>query len=204
MADKKYKTRDILLVSSYLTELEGYHSVSEGDKSTKALVISYLETHPSLPDLSSYQTRAEKAIQWIKEEPSSDWIDSIRNTLKKVEIEDKYVGIVASLFKGYDTFLIRNKEKEQLLKSEYQGSKGETITFTIKSCRFVTKGVSSFNNKPFYLYQFIDTKDNVYNWFSESEHKDEFDSGMDVGAKVLSHKERDRVKITNIKILEVL
>ena len=104
---KKFRTRDVLLVAAYFTKEEGYHPVSAGGTSTKERVLDYLNSHPEVDELDSYQARAEQAVQWIKNEKSSDWIDNIRSSLMKKEVEEKSIGLVSSMFSGYDAYIKR-------------------------------------------------------------------------------------------------
>ena len=111
---KKYKTRDVLLVASYFTKNEGYHPVSAGSESTKERVLSYLNNNSSVEDLLEYQPRAEAAIQWVKGEKSSDWVDNIRSYMTKREVQENAIGILSSVFSGYDNFLRKQDAKKHL------------------------------------------------------------------------------------------
>lgn len=204
MEMKKYKIRDVLIVASYFTQLEGYHPVSAGGVSTKEKVLEYLNTHDDVEDLSEYQPRAEAAVQWIKNEKSSDWIDNIRSYLTKREVEEKAVGLVASMFSGYDSYLKRMDAKRQLQKSEFQGQPKQSISFPMKSFKILTKGKSKFNeNKEFHLTQIIDQKGNVYIWFADEDFSKDLEACQIIHAVVKSHNERDGVKQTIIDVQEI-
>ena len=202
---KKFKTRDVLLVASYFTKEEGYNPVSAGGISTKEKVITYLNSHQTADDLVEYQSRAEQAVQWIKNEKSSDWIDNIRTTLTKREVEEKAVGLVSSLFSGYDSYLKRVDEKNKLKKSEFQGKPKQSISFDMKSFKILTKGKSKFNeNKDFYLTQILDQDGNVYIWFADEDFSKDLEMCQTIHAVVKSHNERDGVKQTIIDVHEIV
>lgn len=205
MEMKKYKIRDILLVASYFTKEEGYHPVSAGGTSTKERVLDYLNTHQDTEGLQEYQSRAEQAVQWIKNEKSTDWIDNIRSYLTKKEVEEKAVGLVSSMFSGYDSYLRRIDEKKKLQKSEFQGQPKQSISFDMKSFKVLTKGKSKFNeNKDFYLIQILDQDGNVYIWFADEDYSKDLEVCQIIHAKVKSHNERDGVKQTIIDVQEIV
>lgn len=203
-AKKKFKTRDVLLAASYFTKEEGYHAVTCGKDSTKERVLSYLKIHLSTDDLTVYQSRAEQAVQWIKNERSSDWVENIKSALSKKEVEEKAVGLISSLFSGYDSYLKRMNERNNLKKSAYQGQPKEQIVFNFKSFKILTKGKSKFNdNKDFYLTQIIDQSDNVYICFADRDFSEDLSRGKIIKAIVKSHNEREGVKQTVIDIKEI-
>lgn len=204
MEMKKYPTRDVLLVSSYFTKEEGYHAVSQGGISTKERVLEYLNSHSDVDALLEYQQRAEQAVQWIKNEKPSDWIDNIKSYLTKREIEEKAVGLVASMFSGYDSYLRRMDARKQLQKSEFQGKPKQPISFQMKSFKHITKGKSKFDdNKEFHLTQIIDQKGNVYIWFADEDYSKDLEACQIIHAVVKSHNERDGVKQTIIDVHEI-
>lgn len=201
---KKYKTRDVLLVASYFTKQEGYHPVSAGGESTKEKVIDYLNAHDSYEDLSEYQSRAEQAIQWLKGEKETEWIGNIRASLMKKEVEENVVGLVSSLFSGYDSFLKKDQFKQELRKSEYQGKPKEKISFEMKTFKHITSGKSKFNEKrDFHLIQIIDQKGNVYIWFADKDYSCDLERCQVIHGVVKSHNERDGVKQTIIDVHEI-
>lgn len=201
---KKYKTRDVLLVASYFTNQEGYHPVSAGGESTKEKVIEYLNSHDSYEDLSEYQSRAEQAIQWLKGEKETEWIGNIRSSLMKKEVEENVVGLVSSLFSGYDSFLKKDRFKQELRKSEYQGKPKEKISIQMKSFKHITSGKSKFNDKrEFHLIQIIDQSGNVYIWFADKDYSCDLEHCQIIHGVVKSHNERDGVKQTIIDVHEI-
>lgn len=201
---KKYSTRNVLLVSSYFTKEEGYHPVASGGVSTKERVITYLNSHQTFDELLEYQSRAEQAVQWLKNEKPSDWTDSIKSTLTKREVEEKFVGLVSSLFSGYDSYLRRIDEKKKLQESEFQGKPKQSISFDMKSFKILTKGKSKFNeNKDFYLTQIIDQDGNVYIWFADNDFTKDLEVCQTIYAKVKSHNEREGIKQTVIDVQEI-
>ena len=202
---KKYKTRDVLLVASYLTKQEGYQPVSAGDNSTKEKVTQYLDTHTSVEDLvSCYQNRAEQAIKWLKEEKTSEWIENVKSCLSKKEVEDRMVGVVASMFSGFDSSMKRNAAKEELKKSEYQGKPKQSISFQMKSFKHLTKLKSKFDEKKFvHLMQIIDFNGNVYIWFADSDYSKDLETCRTIHAIVKRHNEREGVKQTVIDVREI-
>lgn len=202
---KKYKTRDILLAASYFTKLEGYHPVSSGLESTKEKVTTYLNTHDSTDDLLEYQPRAEQAVQWIKGEKDTEWITNIKNCLMKKEVEENAVGLVSSLFSGYDSFLRRDSYKQELRKSEHQGKPKEKISFNLKSFKHITSGKSKFDDKrDFHLIQLIDQNSNVYIWFADKDYSKDLETCQVIHGIVKSHNEHDGVKQTVIEVHEIV
>lgn len=202
---KKYKTRDILLVASYFTKQEGYHPVSSGVGSTKEKVTEYLNSHDTVDDLLEYQPRAEQAIQWLKGEKETEWIGNIRSCLQKKEVEENAVGLVSSLFSGYDSFLRRDQYKQELKKSEFQGKPKEKISFQMKTFKHITSGKSKFNeNKDFHLIQIIDQDGNVFIWFADKDYSCDLENCQTIHGVVKSHNERDGVKQTIIDVHEIV
>ena len=200
---KKYKTRDVLLVASYFTKCEGYHPVADGRNSTRERVLSYLRNNIE-EDLSEYQPRAEAAVQWVKNEKSSDWVDNIRSYMTKREVEENAVGILSSVFAGYDNYLKKQESRKELLKSEYQGKPKENITIDVKSTRHISSGKSKYNeDKEFHIHQIIDKSNNVYIWFSDRDYTDDLANAKLLGAMVKSHNERDGVKQTIIQVNDI-
>ena len=201
---KKYKTRDVLLVASYYTKHEGYKPVSSGKDSTKERVLLYLNNHSSVDDLTEYQERAEQAVQWVKNEKSTDWIDNLRSSLMKKEIDDSAVGLVASVFSGYDHHVKKLEDRKQLLNSNFVGQPKDNITIDVKSSRHITSGKSKFNdNKDFHILQIIDQSGNVYIWFADQDYSDDLAKSKTVRAIVKSHNERDGVKQTVVQVTQI-
>ena len=201
---KKYKTRDVLLVASYFTKQEGYKPVSSGKDSTKERVLLYLNNNNSTEDLLEYQPRAEQAVQWLKTEKSSDWIDNIRSSLMKKDIDESAIGLVSSLFSGYDHHLKKQEDRKQLQKSEYVGNPKDSITIDVKSSRHITSGKSKFNdNKDFHIIQIIDQSGNVFIWFADQDYSKDLSNCKTVRAIVKSHNERDGVKQTVIQVTQI-
>lgn len=204
MPMKKYMTRDVLIVSSYITQSEGYRPVSAGGVSTKEKVLEYLNTHPNVEGLLEYQPRAEEAIQWVKNEKPSDWIDNLKSYLTKKEIEEKAVGLIASLFSGYDSYLKRQNVKREMQKSEFQGKPKQPISFPMKTFKILTKGKSKFDeNKDFYLTQIIDQSGNVYIWYADTDYSKDLEMCQTIHAMVKAHNEREGVKQTIIDVQEI-
>ena len=201
---KKYKTRDVLLVASYFTKQEGYKPVASGKDSTKEQVLLYLNNHNSVEELSDYQERAEQAVQWVKNEKSSDWVDNLRSSLTKKEIDDSAVGLVSSLFSGYDHHKKKMEDRKELQKSEYVGKPKDSITINVKSSRHITSGKSKFNdNKDFHIIQIIDQDGNVYIWFADQDYSKDLATSKTVRAMVKSHNERDGIKQTIIQVTQI-
>lgn len=201
---KKYKTRDILLVASYFTKNEGYHPVSAGKDSTKEQVLTYLNTHNTVEDLSEYQSRAEGAVQWVKSEKSSDWIDNIRSFMTKKEVGEDAVGILSSAFSGYDNFLKKQDFKKDLLKSEYRGKPKDKIIIEVRSTKHISSGKSKYNeNKEFHIFQIIDNLNNVYIWFADRDYSEDLKKSKRIGAIVKSHNEREGIKQTIVQVSDI-
>lgn len=196
---KKYRTRDVLLVASYLTKTEGYHPVSSGKDSTKEKVLLYLNNHISVEDLLEYQPRAEGMIQWVKGEKSSDWVDNIRSSLSKKEVDDSAIGLLSSAFSGYDHFMKKQGAIDDLKKSEYQGKPKDRIVIDVKYTKHITSGKSKFDeNKEFHIFQIVDISNNVYIWFADKDYTEDLKKSKKIGAVVKSHNERDGIKQTII------
>ena len=194
-----YKTKDILIAAAYFTALEGYHPVSEKESSTKSKVQAYLDSN-SVESLVEYQSRAEKAIAWLKGAPSSDWINSIKTAVTKKEVEPFMIGVISSLFSGYDSSLHKNDDT----KSTFQGTPQEALEIPVSTIRLLMKGPSKFNKeKNFYLYKIVDTNGNVYIWYSDKDCTEPIKTCKLVRAIVKAHKEREGVQQTIIDVKEL-
>lgn len=194
---RKYLTRDVLLVASYITKIDGYHPVSSGKDSTKEKVLLYLNNNMSLENLSEYQPRAEAMVQWVKGEKSSDWVDNIRSSMSKKEVDESAIGLLSSAFSGYDHYLRKKESQEDLKKSEYQGKPKEKIVIDVKYTKHITSGKSKFDeNKEFHIFQIVDKNNNVYIWFADKDYTEDLKKSKKIGAVVKSYNERDGVKQT--------
>jgi hypothetical protein len=202
---KKYRLRDVLVVAAYFTKHEGYKPVSAGGTSTKERVLEYLNTHTDASDLSAeYQPRAEKAIQWIQNEKDSDWIKSLKDSLSKKEVEERVVGLVSSIYAGYDKFLQRDAEKRQLQHSEFQGRPKQNIEIQMKTFRILATGKNKYDTtKDYYLTQIIDQDGNVYIWFADKDFTHDLERCQTIYAVVKAHNEREGVKQTIIDVHEI-
>lgn len=199
---KMYNTKDILLVAAYFTKLEGYHPVSSGHDSTKEKVIKYLSSHNSLDDLSEYTERSNKALNWLSGEKSSDWVDNLNSFICKKEVDDGAIGILSSLFSGYDHYQKKVEFKNSLRKSEYQGKPKDNIAIQMKNFKHITQGKTKFN-KEYHLIQILDQLGNVYIWFADKDYSNDLEKCQTVYAVVKAHNERDGIKQTIIDVQEL-
>lgn len=200
---KTYPLKDVLLVASYFTKNEGYHSVASGGDSTKSKVLAYLKENPDTSNLAEYQERAQEAIKWLKEEKDSEWINNIRDALKRKRVEERHVGLLASMFSGYDSYLKKEENKKEFMRSQPQGEVKAPITFNLHSFKLVTSGKSKYNDRDFFLFRLLDFHGNVYVWFADSDYTEQLETCKSINSIVKSHNVHDGVNQTNIDVKEI-
>lgn len=205
MSSTTYYVKDILLVSAHLTKTEGYHPVSSGEESTRDKVLLYLLNNKDADNLmDAYKERVANAIQWIKDDKPSQWKDNMLETLKKKTVDEKSVGLLASLFSGYDSYLRREEVKKSLQKSQHQGELKKPFSFDLKSYKLITQGKSKFKEgADYFLFQLLDYKNNVFIYYADKDISSDLSRCHSVKGIVRQHTIHDNINQTVIEIKEL-
>ena len=207
----RVSTRDVIRISAYLTDQEGYIKRDENKniKCTADKVLDAIEDC-SLSDneLDSVKDRVEKWMLYISDSDhqTGEYFDNLRTEISKPMLDEIKIGLVASSFVSFDRFRIYQLKNEADKKSSFLGEEGDKIEFTISDYKLIKSGSSKFSNSnnKWYLYKIYNDRHDVIIWFADHNCDSEFANSTRATAVITKLTTYNEVKQTNVSKLRFM
>lgn len=171
----------------------GYWEKRKGEKSSYSTVdrVVYLMNNTKCRDTR----RGEAVQQWLLENKGTGIdIENYKTLARERFIRTYDIDLAVKAANYY-----RNSEKyqERRLSSEWQGEPGTEVKIVVKKTRLVSTFDDKFNEgKKVNLYEFTDTNNNIYIWFTHKHVLETGDKDFTLIGEVKRHEERNGVKKT--------
>ena len=138
---------DVIRISAYITEREGYVKRSDSAKECTAdKVIDAIETS-SIDEEELAETK-ERVAEWFNyindPKQQGEYFDDLRAVITKPTIEESKIGLIASSFASFDRYKKYKAVDSINKKSQFLGEEGDSIIFNIENYQLVKSGTSKF------------------------------------------------------------
>lgn len=203
----KVVAKDVIRISAYITEQEGYIKRSDsGPECTADKVLDALELHTySDDDLNNVKGRVEGWLAYINDDAQTgEYFDSLRAEVCKPMIDEMKIGLIASSFATYDRYKSYKAVKDKEKMSDFLGEEGDSVTFTIAEYKLVKSGTSKYGSNKYFLYRIKDEIGNIIIWFADHDCKEEFSHCNKATATISKLNTYNEVKQTNVSKLKFL
>ena len=207
----KILTTDVIRVSAYITEQEGYTKRSDNpnvmctaDKVLDAIEMASIDE----ADLDDTKERVTNWLEYINdsEHQTGEYFDNLRSEVCKPMIDEIKVGLIASSFASYDRYISFKAKSDIDKQSEFLGEEGDKVTFTISEYKLVKTGTSKFKSGPtkWFLYQIKDPSGNIIIYFADHDCEFEFTHSDKATATISKLNTFNEVKQTNVSRLKFM
>lgn len=199
---------DVIRVSAYITEREGYVKRSDSAKECTAdKVLDAIETSSiSEDELAETKERVAEWFNYINDpKQQGEYFDDLRSVITKPTIEETKIGLIASSFAAFDRYKKYKVVDSINKKSQFLGEEGDNIIFNIESYQLIKSGTSKFgNNAKWYLYRIKDESGNIITWFADHDCTFEFSKSKQASATITKLSTYNEVKQTNVSKLKFM
>lgn len=207
----KISTKDVINISAYITEQDGYVKRSDNPNTvcTADKVLDAIETGSVSDDeLNDVKDRVAKWLEYVSDSnhQSGEYFDNLREEICKPMIDEIKIGLIASSFASFDRYLSFKAKNDLDKRSEFLGEEGDKITFNIANHKLVKTGTSKFGNNPgkWFLYRIEDDMGNLIIYFADHDCEFEFNHSNKATATISKLNTYNEVKQTNVSRLKFL
>jgi hypothetical protein len=204
----KIISTEVIRISAYITEREGYVKRSDSAKECTAdKVIDAIETNAiDEEELAETKERVAEWFNYINDpKQQGEYFDDLRSVITKPTIEESKIGLIASSFASFDRYKKYKAVDNINKKSQFLGEEGDSIIFNIESYQLVKSGTSKFgNNAKWYLYRIKDDNGNIITWFADHDCTFEFSNSKQASATITKLSTYNEVKQTNVSKLKFM
>jgi hypothetical protein len=199
---------EVIRISAYITEREGYVKRSDSAKECTAdKVIDAIETNAiDEEELAETKERVAEWFNYINDpKQQGEYFDDLRSVITKPTIEESKIGLIASSFASFDRYKKYKAVDSINKKSQFLGEEGDSIIFNIESYQLIKSGTSKFgNNAKWYLYRIKDDNGNIITWFADHDCTFEFSNSKQASATITKLSAYNEVKQTNVSKLKFM
>jgi hypothetical protein len=199
---------EVIRISAYITEREGYVKRSDSAKECTAdKVIDAIETNAiDEEELAETKERVAEWFNYINDpKQQGEYFDDLRSVITKPTIEESKIGLIASSFASFDRYKKYKAVDSINKKSQFLGEEGDSIIFNIGSYQLIKSGTSKFgNNAKWYLYRIKDDNGNIITWFADHDCTFEFSNSKQASATITKLSAYNEVKQTNVSKLKFM
>lgn len=204
----KVLTKDVIRVSAYITDQEGYikRSDDQNIECTADKVLNTIEDCSiSEDDLNDTKDRVENWLLYINDidHQTGEYFDNLRSEVAKPMVDEIKVGLIASSFASFDRYKIYQAKNNLDRQSIFLGEEGDHIEFNISDYKLVKSGNSKYNGK-WYLYKIKDDMKNVIIFFADHNCDAEFAKHTRAAATISKLTTFNEVKQTNVSKLKFI
>jgi hypothetical protein len=207
----KISTKDVIRISAYLTDKEGYIKRSDNPnvECTADKVIDAIELNSIADsDLEDVKDRVSGWFNYINDidHQTGEYFDNLRIEACKPTIDEMKIGLIASSFASYDRYRSYKVKNDADKSSNFLGEEGDKVTFTIAEYKLVKSGTSKFNSgsSKYYLYRIKDDSGNIIVWFADHDCEFEFSHSNKATATISKLNIFNEVKQTNVSKLKFM